>query len=146
MNEELRNEIIRRWQGGASVRRLARELGLARDTVHTVVRRWQAERAGQEAPATRPARRPSLVDPFQETIRQLLARYPDITTTRIFEELRSQGFRGGMSIVRERVLQLRPEPQRPPVQRFETPPGAHYGKRLVMVSRIRSCGQEHSRL
>jgi transposase len=124
MNEELRNEIIRRWQGGASVRRLARELGLARDTVHTVVRRWQAERAGQAAAAGRRPRRPSLVDPFQETIRQLLARYPDITTTRIFEELRSQGFRGGMSIVRERVLQLRPEPVRQPVQRFETAPGA----------------------
>ncbi len=124
MNEELRNEIIRRWQGGASLRRLARELGLARETVHHVVRRWQAERAGPEASGPRSARRPSLVDPFQETIRQLLQRYPDITTTRIFEELRAQGFRGGLTIVRERVLQLRPEPRRQPVQRFETPPGA----------------------
>ena len=124
MNEELRNEIIRRWQGGASVRRLARELGLARDTVQNVIRRWQAARAGQPAEAGVRPRRPSLVDPFQETIQQLLQRYPDITITRIFEELRAQGFSGGMSIVRERVLQLRPEPQRPPVQRFETPPGA----------------------
>jgi transposase len=124
MNEELRNEIIRRWQGGTSMRRLARELALARETVQTVVRRWQAERAGQEAPATRPARRPSLVDPFQETIQQLLARYPDITVTRIFEELRGLGFSGGLTIVRERVLQLRPEPTRQPVQRFETAPGA----------------------
>jgi transposase len=124
MNEELRNEIIRRHQGGTSMRRLARELGVARDTVQNVVRRWQAERAGQEAPAGQPARRPSLVDPFDETIRQLLARYPDITTTRIFEELRGKGFSGGRTIVRERVLQLRPEPTRQPVQRFETPPGA----------------------
>ncbi len=124
MNEELRNEIIRRWQGGASMRRLARELALARETVQNVVRRWQAERAGQEAPATRPARRPSLVDPFDETIRQLLQRYPDITITRVFEELRGLGFGGGLTIVRERVLQLRPEPLRQPVQRFETAPGA----------------------
>jgi transposase len=124
MNEELRNEIIRRWQGGASMRRLARELGLARDTVQSVVRRWQAERAGQESPADRPAQRPSLVDPFHETIQQLLQRYPDITTTRIFEELRGRGFTGGRSIVRERVLQLRPQPLHQPVQRFETPPGA----------------------
>src|SRR5436190_21960758 len=121
MNEELRNEIIRRWQGGASMRRLARELGLARDTVQSVLRRWQAARAGQPAEAGVRPRRPSLVDPFHETIRQLLERYPDITTTRIFEELRGQGFRGGMSIVHERVLQLRPEPLRQPVQRFETP-------------------------
>jgi transposase len=124
MNEELRNEIIRRWQGGASMRRLARELGLARETVQGAVRRWQAGRAGQGAPAGRPVRRPSLVDPFEETIRQLLQRYPDITITRVFEELRALGFRGGLTIVRERVLQLRPEPTRQPVQRFETPPGA----------------------
>ena len=104
MNEEMRNEIIRRWQGGASMRRLARELALARDTVQSVVRRWQAERAGQAAPATGPARRPSLVDPFEEAIRQLLARYPDITITRVFEELRGLGFSGGLTIVRERVL------------------------------------------
>jgi transposase len=124
MNEELRNEVIRRWQGGASLRRLARELGLARETVQGVVRRWQAGRAGQEAPAGRPARRPSRVVPFEETIRQLLQRYPDITITRVFEELRALGFRGGLTIVRERVLQLRPEPTRQPVQRFETAPGA----------------------
>jgi transposase len=124
MNEELRNEIIRRWQGGASMRRLARELRLARDTVHAVVRRWQAERAGQATEADVRTRRPSLVDPFHETIQQLLQRYPDITTTRIFEELRAQGFTGGLSIVRERVLQLRPQPLRQPVQRFETAPGA----------------------
>ena len=123
MNEELRNEIIRRWQGGTSMRRLARELGLARETVQRVVRRWQAERAGQAAAGSRPARRPSLVDPFQETIQRLLQRYPDITITRIFEELCGQGFRGGLTIVRERVLQLRPEPLRLPVQRFETPVG-----------------------
>jgi transposase len=123
MNEELRNEIIRRWQGGASQRRIARELGVARDTVHGAVRRWQAERAGQEAPGGTPARRPSLVDPYHETIQQLLRRYPDITTARIFEELRGQGFSGGLSIVRERVLQLRPQPPRAPVQRFETAPG-----------------------
>ena len=54
----------------------------------------------------------------------MLDRYPDITLVRIFEELRSQGFAGGISIVRERVLELRPLPRREPVVRFETPPGA----------------------
>jgi transposase len=122
MNEELRNEIIRRWQGGASLRRLARELSLARETVQGVVRRWQAGRAGQGKPTR--VRRPSLVDPFEGAIRQLLLRYPDITITRVYEELRGLGFAGKLTIVRERVLQLRPEPMRQPVQRFETPPGA----------------------
>ncbi len=124
MNEELRHEIIRRRLGGTPMRRIARELGLARETVHGVVRRWQAERAGDGAtgPLGR-QRRSSQVDPYEATIRQLLARYPDITIVRVFEELRAQGFTGGLTIVRERVLELRPPPQRAPVVRFETPAG-----------------------
>src|SRR6516225_6946693 len=123
MNEELRHEIVRRHQGGASMRRIARDLGLARETVQSALRRWQAERAGQEAAAGVPARRPSRVDPYNEAIRQLLARYPDITIVRVFQELRAQGFTGGLTIVRERVLELRPQPPREPVRRFETAPG-----------------------
>jgi transposase len=128
MNEELRHEIVRRRQGGASMRRIARDLGLARETVQNVIRRWQAERAGtaSSGPLPVPIRRPSLVDPFTDTIQQLLQRYPDITIVRVFEELRAQGFTGGLTIVRERVLELRPVPLREPVIRFETPPGDHY--------------------
>jgi len=140
MTEDLRHEIVRRHQSGTSMRRIAQDLGLARDTVQGVVRRWLADRAGQ-LPATR-QRRPSRVDPFDGAIRQLLGRYPDITFVRIFEELRAQGFTGGLSIVRERVLELRPQPQREPVVRFETPPGAHYGKWHVMVSRTRTRERE----
>jgi len=124
MNEELRHEIVRRWQGGTSMRRIARELGLARETVQGVLRRWQAQRAGSEAGSGVPARRPSRVDPFNDTIRHLLARYPDITIVRVYEELRARGFSGGVTIVRERVLELRESPPREPVQRFETAPGA----------------------
>ena len=124
MNEELRNEIVRRRQGGASMRQIARDLGLARETVQSVLRRWEADRAGSESSAAVKTRRPSRVDPFNDAIRQLLARYPDITIVRVFEELRAQGFTGGLTIVRERVLELRPQPLREPVQRFETPPGA----------------------
>src|SRR5437764_1028893 len=123
MNEELRNEIVRRRQGGASVRRIARDLGLARETVDNVIRRWEAQRDGGNGRPSRP-RRPSQVDPFNDLIRELLARYPDITIVRVFEELRARGFRGGLTIVRERVLELRPPSLREPVIRFETPPGA----------------------
>ncbi len=125
MNEELRHEIVRRRQGGASMRRIAQNLGVARETVQSVIRRWQAERAGSAAsgPLPVPIRRPSRVDPFTDTIRELLRRYPDITIQRVFEELRASGFTGGLTIVRERVLELRPEPRREPVRRFETAPG-----------------------
>jgi transposase len=123
MNDETRNEIVRRRQDGASMRRIARDLNVARDTVQSIIRRWEADRAGQGSPA--PAtRRPSLVDPFNDAIRQLLERYPEITIQRIVEELRLKGFTGGRSIVRERVLELRPRPTREPVIRFETSAGA----------------------
>jgi transposase len=133
MNEEIRHQIVQRRQGGASIRRIARDLNVARDTVQCVIRRWEADRAGQgsAAPAVR---RPSLVDPFHDAIRQLLERYPDITIQRVFEELRLKGFAGGRSIVRERVLELRPKPSREPVVRFETSPGLHYVKQSVMLS------------
>ena len=44
MTEEIRHEIVRRHQGGASIRRIAEDLDLARQTVRDVIRRWQAER------------------------------------------------------------------------------------------------------
>jgi transposase len=126
MNEDIRHEIIRRRQGGASLRGIAKDLDLARATVQSVLRRWQAERAGQEAAGewTAPERRPSQLDAYDDAIRQLLDRYPDITATRVCEELRRQGFTGRYTIVRERVKHWRPRPSREPVVRFETPAGA----------------------
>ena len=51
MNEPTRNEIIRRWHAGASIRRIARELGLARNTVSRVLAEIEAQRAGATASA-----------------------------------------------------------------------------------------------
>jgi IS30 family transposase len=39
MTEEIRHEIVRRHQGGASIRRIAADLHLARQTVQAVIRR-----------------------------------------------------------------------------------------------------------
>ena len=69
MNEALRHEIVQRWQTGMAVRAIARELGIAQQSVRRVVARVQAERAGT-APRQKPrARRPSIVDPFSRSSR-----------------------------------------------------------------------------
>jgi transposase len=123
MTEEIRHEIVRRHQGGSSIRRIARDLLLARQTVQAVLRRWDAERIGP-APSAVPRRRPSALDAYDDAIRQWLARYPDITVTRLLEELRAVGFTGRYTILYERVRALRPQPLRDPVVRFETDPAA----------------------
>jgi transposase len=135
MNEPLDNEIIHRWQGGQSRRGIARDLSTSRWHVSQTIRRHQAARAEGPVEAgsldssnsALPApggHRSSRLDAFASTIDQLLARYPHIKATRIFEELQQQGYTGGYTMVRERVRKLRSRPSKPLVVRFETAPGA----------------------
>ncbi len=119
--EAMRNRIIERWQAGASGRAIARQLGVSRSTVGAVLGAYRVGRQG-EAASPRPAR-PSKLDAWQPTMESLLARYPDITAARVYEELLAQGFTGRYTIVKERVRQLRPRAARQPVVRFETGPG-----------------------
>jgi transposase len=122
MNEALRNEVVHRWRAGASMRAIARALGLSRNTVRRALVRVRAARDGEvPSPA---AARPSLLDPYEAVIVELLGRYPNLTAARVFQELRARGFTGGYTIVRRRVGHLRPRPAPAPVVRFETAPGA----------------------
>jgi DNA-binding transcriptional MocR family regulator len=86
MTEPKRNEIISRWRAGSSIRKIAREMGLARNTVSRVLEEIEAQRAGHESSPIR--RRRSRLDPFEQIIQELLGRYPDLTAVRLLEELR----------------------------------------------------------
>lgn len=121
MNEDLRNDIVRRWQEGTSQRAIARQLGISRGTVERVLGEHHGQRSGEKTEDQ--SRRPRLLDPYDTVIRQLVDRYPDLTATRLLEELRSRGFTGGYTIVRQRLRELRPRAPRSPVVRFETGPG-----------------------
>ena len=121
MNEATRNEIIRHWRAGASQRAIASMLGLARSTVRRALDKVQAARDGQKASPV--SRRTSLLDPYEAVLKELLDRYPDMTVTRVLQELRDRGFQGGYTLVGQRVGQLRPRPTPEPVIRFETGPG-----------------------
>jgi transposase len=121
MTEQKRNEIVSRWRAGESMRRIARELGVARNTVSGVLAQVEARRSSVAAPSRR---RKSLLDPYEPIIEELLGRYPQLTAVRLLEELRQRGFAGSYSLVRQRLRELRPRSIAPPVVRFETGPGA----------------------
>jgi transposase len=89
--------------------------------VKRVLSRHEEARHGQKSAMVR---RPSLLDSYETVIRELVGRYPDLTVTRLLEELRRRGFTGGYTIVRERLGELRPRQTRERVVRFETAPGA----------------------
>jgi transposase len=129
VTDQTENQIIHRWQGGQSQRSIARELGVSRWQVARTVAQHQAARnddsvttVNSALPRPRGQRR-SKLDIFEATISRLLERYPHMTATRIFEELKKQGYAGSYTILRERVKQLRSRPQKPLVVRFETGPG-----------------------
>ena len=125
MNDTLIHEIVVRFRGGASIRRIAQSLHISRRTVRRALDR--VERARGADPTTKlpqfSPRRGSQLDAHQDAITDLLARYPDITTQRIHEELRRLGYQGSYSLLCKRVRTLRPRPVVPPVRRFETAPG-----------------------
>jgi transposase len=123
MNEALRHEIVQRHQAGASMRSIAKDLGISRGAVARAVARVQAQREGRAALLAGPRVRPSILDPFEPLLQELLAQYPNLTVERAWQELRGRGFKGGYTVVRQRVRLLRPRPAPAPVPRFETGPG-----------------------
>jgi transposase len=120
MNEPERLEIIRRYHGGASFRAIARAMGIDRKTVAVVIRAYERERREPHSALPRVRSRRSKLDAYADRITALLGRYPDITAVRLDEELRAAGYKGGHTIVKERLRELRPHPTEAPVIRFET--------------------------
>src|SRR5436305_11576607 len=121
MNEALRHEIVQRRQAGASQRAIARELGITRGAVARALAQVQTRRAQPATALPTPRRRRgSILDEYEPILKELLAKYPNLTGERAVQELQARGFRGHYTIVRERIKLLRPRPAPAPVPRFET--------------------------
>jgi transposase len=80
------------------IKTIAKRLGVARNTVRIAVRSGQP-------PAYQRKRRPSAVDLYEDHIRALLKDCPTMPATVIAERI---GWRRGITILRERVAELRP--------------------------------------
>ena len=84
------------WKVGT----IARELVLHPDTVRLAV---ETERFNNTKPG-----RPSATDPYADFIREVLAKYPRLRATRVFQMIRDRGYRGSVVQLRRFVATLRP--------------------------------------
>jgi transposase len=78
---------------------------------------------GRAAPTPRPSPRKSIIDPFEPILKELLEKYPHLTTERAVQELQARGFTGKYTVVHRRLRLLRPRATPARVPRFETEPG-----------------------
>ena len=119
--EELEHQVIILSGQGLSRRAVARALKISRNTVRKIL--GAHGKARQEAPRAlavpERAPRPSKLDAFKEKIAELLARMPEMTAQRVFEELRSHEYDGGYTAVKEHVRRVRPKA--PPQPSLPTP-------------------------
>lgn len=121
--EELELHIVTMHADGWSIHALSRHFGIGRNTVRRILRKNDRNRdAGLDVPGRRLPRE-SLLDPFVSRMQTLLDEFPGITGLRMFEELRDAGYKGGITILRDRLSSMRKRPKRDPVVRFETDPG-----------------------
>ena len=116
MNDTLIHEIVLRFRGGASMRRIAQSLHISRRTVRRVLDQVDQARMAGPAPGESQARprRGSQLDAFEGTIVDLLSRYPDITVQRIHEELRRLDYQGSYTLLCQRVQIVTSATDRPP--------------------------------
>jgi transposase len=105
--DDRKAEVLRlRYVEGLSTRAIAKKLSMARRTVRDLV---DAQRA-RRVPRRPPAPRESMLARFDAEIRARLKEDPDLRAPALLERLRDLGYRGGISILRDRMRELRPKP------------------------------------
>lgn len=119
-------------QQGKSIKRIARETGLARNTVKKYLQRTDTKPVYQ-----RKARRASKLDPFKDYIQYRVdAAHPDwIPASVIYEELLALGYQGKRRILSGYLALLKPKTIPEPLVRFETKPGKQLQVDLTIIRR-----------
>ncbi|MFO7840316.1 MAG: IS21 family transposase [Desulfosalsimonadaceae bacterium] len=123
--QELEHLLVTMYADGSSIRGLARHFSISRNMVRRILRKHDFDRdQGHDQVQSQKNRvRASKLDPYIDQIQELLKDYPRLSGQRIYEEIRTAGYEGGISILRDRLHHLRPKPKKEPAVRFETEPG-----------------------
>ena len=119
MGVEAALEIRVLHRHGKSIREIARETGVARNTVRRYLRDEEAARYKSRPP------RSAKLDSFKAYVAERLgSAAPEwIPASVLLMELRERGYSGGYTMLKLFVASLRPQQAVEPVIRFETVPG-----------------------
>lgn len=102
---------------GYSIRRIARELGISRNTVKRYLQDPQRSRYHRKVAYL------SKLDSFKEYITTRLRDFPDISAEKLYREVKDKGFDGSYRIAADYVNKFRPPSSQKVFIRFETSPG-----------------------
>lgn len=119
---------------GHSIRAIAEQLGVSRNTVRKYLRDQAAEPIyPQRAP------RPTKLDPFKVYLNERVAAAKPhwIPASVLFREIQAMGYSGGYSRLKEYLIQFK-QPKPDPVVRFETAPGQQLQVDFTTIYRYRS--------
>jgi transposase len=122
--EEREHRVVLLHNERMSVRAIARSLRVGRNTVRKILQRHQVvrEQPHSALPAV-PERtpRPSKLDSYRTRVKGLLEQYADITSQRVFEILKGEGYEGSLTVVKDHVRRVRPKPAPKVSQPVEAP-------------------------
>ncbi|MGE0621626.1 MAG: IS21 family transposase [Pseudomonadales bacterium] len=118
---------------GKSIKGIARELGVSRNTVRKYLKRKGEPVYGPRLP------RPTKLDPYKDYLTERVeAAIPDwIPATVLMREIRALGYPGGISQLKVFLTTLKPTPVVEPLVRFETKPGEQMQVDFVTIRRGR---------
>ncbi|MFO7767682.1 MAG: IS21 family transposase [bacterium] len=102
-------------EDGMSITKIARRLGVCRQTVYNHLKRDDHYTRSRK-------KRASKLDPFKDYIRMRLEHF-DLSATSLLRELRKKGYEGGITILRDFVRPIKAEFIQRVTERFETLPG-----------------------
>lgn len=120
------------YRQGKSIKAIARELHLARNTVRKYIRSDT-----MTTHQTMGRTRPSKLDPFKEYLKERIAQaHPEwIPATVLFEEIQQLGYQGKLRILSNYVQQFKSVKAPEPIVRFETSPGQQMQVDFTIIRR-----------
>jgi transposase len=119
LKKELQVEIDVLHRQGKGIRTIARETGIARNTIRAILAGKSDGRYGPRQP------RPTKLDAHKGYLQARIegAGKIQLPATVLLRELRANGYDGGITQLKDYLRAIRPTPPDEPVVRFETEPG-----------------------